>query len=97
MPLQGLLVDIFGQEVGGLFRSVDVVDGYFPSSHIIAEVVQINVHVLGSRPVLVGAAISIAPLLSSNTLQWTFGFAESILKPLRFISLRSSIIGIASL
>ena len=54
MPLQGLLVDIFGQEVGGLFRSVDVVDGDIPSSHVIAEVVQTNVQALGSRPVLVG-------------------------------------------
>ena len=55
MPLQGLLVDRFGQEVGGLFRSVNVVDGDLPSSHVIAEVVQKNVLVLGSRPVLVGA------------------------------------------
>ena len=54
MPLQGLLVDRFGQEVGRLFRSVDVVDGDLPSSHVIAEVVQTNVQVLGSRPVLVG-------------------------------------------
>ena len=55
MPLQCLLVDRFGQEVGGLFRSVDVVDGDVPSSHVITEVVQTNVQMLGSRPVLVGA------------------------------------------
>ena len=55
VPLQGLLVDCFVQEVGELFCSVDVVDGDLPSSHVIAEVVQTNVQVLGSRPVLVGA------------------------------------------
>ena len=55
VPLQGFLVDRFGQEVGGLFRSVDVVDGDLPSSQVITEVVQTNVQVLGSRPVLVGA------------------------------------------
>ena len=55
VPLQSLLVDRFGQEVSGLFRSVDVVDGDIPSSHVIAEVVQTNVQVLGSWPVLVGA------------------------------------------
>ena len=40
VPLQGLLVDRFGQEVGRLFRSVDVVDGDLPLSHVIVEVVQ---------------------------------------------------------
>ena len=55
MPLQGLLVDRFGQEVGGLFCSVDVVDGDLSSSHIIVELVQTNVQVLGSWPVLVSA------------------------------------------
>ena len=39
--------------------------------------------------------ISIAPVFSLITLQWTFGFSESTLKPLRFISLRISITGIA--
>ena len=38
-----------------MFWSVDVVDGDLPSSHVIAEVVQTNVQVFGSRPVLVGA------------------------------------------
>ena len=55
MPLQGLLVDRFGQEVDGLFRSVDVLGGDLPLSHLIAEVVQTNVQVLGSWHVLVGA------------------------------------------
>ena len=55
VPLQGLLVDHFGQKVGGLFRSDDVVDGDLPSSHVIAKVVQTNVQVLGSRTLLVGA------------------------------------------
>ena len=55
MSLQGLLVNRFGQEFGGLFRSVNVVDGDLPSSHVIAELVQTNVQVLGSWPVLVGA------------------------------------------
>ena len=55
MLLQDILVDRFNQEVSGLFRSVDVNDGYLPSSHVIAEVVQTNVQVLGSPPVLVGA------------------------------------------
>ena len=58
VPLQDLLVDRFGQEVGGLFRRVDVVDGDLPSSHVIAEVVQTNVQVLGSWPVLVVAGDS---------------------------------------
>ena len=55
VPLQGLLVDCFGQEVGGLFRSFNVVDGDLPSSHVIKKVVQTNVQVIGSWPVLVGA------------------------------------------
>ena len=55
VPLQDILVDRFGQEVGKLFRSVDLVDGDLPSSHVIAEVVQTNVQVLDSWPVLVGA------------------------------------------
>ena len=42
-------------------------------------------------------AISIAPLLSSNTLQCIFTFAPIIRKPITFISFRRCIIGIASL
>ena len=55
MTLQGLLADRFGQEVNELFRSVDVVDGDLPSSHVIPELVQTNVQVLCYWPVLVGA------------------------------------------
>ena len=97
VPLQGLLVDRFGQEVGGLFRSVNVVDGDLPSSHVIMEMVQTNFQVLGSRPVLVGAGNFQSTSVVFKYTAVIFGFAESTLKPLRFISLWSSIIGIASL
>ena len=42
-------------------------------------------------------AISIAPLLSSNTLHFTLGVLEDIGNLCAFISFKSSMIGIASL